>query len=410
MTYLMPDGARGSLAGERMKLLVLSHLFPSGSRPTLGLFVQERVRHMACSCEVTVVVPIKATDVRRWRPFRERFSNPDGNGGFDVWYLPLVSVPLVHWLTPLLLACRILSHGELRNAVRRASVLDCHWTHPEAFAATLLGRIFSKPVFITLRGVEAFYRGQGLIREFELGIALSRAAGLVGLSTQLLELAETAAGMPLKKSRVISNGVDTERFRPGEQDSARRNLGVPYQGMVFLSVGRLPPGKGFHRLIGCWQAFVRLHPGALLYVVGGDDPEDPSYRRKLTQQISTAGLESHVFLAGEARNQALVQWYQAADFFLLASSSEGSPNVVLEALASGLPCAVSDVGGVAEILSDSGLGLLVTDLEQGWSQALNSMVEKDWDREQIRSAMLNRSWTRCADRAVAFMNEVLTDD
>ena len=89
-------------------------------------------------------------------------------------------------------------------------------------------------------------------------------------------------------------------------------------------------------------------------------------QRELEQLIDSLGLGEHVYLAGAIPHQELYFWYSAADLFCLASSREGWPNVVLEALASGTPVVATDIWGIPEIICSDKLGILTKRSERTW--------------------------------------------
>jgi glycosyltransferase involved in cell wall biosynthesis len=87
----------------------------------------------------------------------------------------------------------------------------------------------------------------------------------------------------------------------------------------------------------------------------GDGPEAASLRRELAER----GLGERVTFAGGRHPEEVARWLQAADGFVLASHNEGLPNVVLEAMASGLPVVATDVGGTREAVLEGVSGFLV---------------------------------------------------
>lgn len=141
---------------------------------------------------------------------------------------------------------------------------------------------------------------------------------------------------------------------PEEVEHVRRELGIQNHEAVILSVGRLSHEKGHADLI---RAAARLAgmPGTSPFrvVIVGDGPE----REALTNLAVHAGLEKNVSFAGFQRDTR--PYYELATVVAVPSHSEGSPNVVLEAMAAGLPIAANRVGGIPEILEDGVTGLMV---------------------------------------------------
>src|SRR5262249_33501642 len=149
---------------------------------------------------------------------------------------------------------------------------------------------------------------------------------------------------------VLRNGVDPELFRPVDQVSARRELGLPH-GPVIAGVGNLVREKGFELAIEA----LTLLPAATLVLVG-DGPQ----RESLAALARRRGLSHRVRIL-PVMPQARLPWvYSAADVLVVTSTREGWPNVVLEALSCGTPVASVDVGAVAEMLTEPSVGQVVS--------------------------------------------------
>ncbi len=151
------------------------------------------------------------------------------------------------------------------------------------------------------------------------------------------------------KLRVIPNGVDTAVFRPDPErrERARRELGIESE-FVWLAAGRLMWKKDYPTLL---RAFARCGGSRLL--IAGCGPQEA----ELKQMAAELGIGARVRFLGQVQDmQALMN---AADALALSSVVEGLPVALLEAAASGLPAAATDVGGVREILGDGKAGLVV---------------------------------------------------
>ncbi|SDL80529.1 Glycosyltransferase involved in cell wall bisynthesis [Geodermatophilus siccatus] len=143
-------------------------------------------------------------------------------------------------------------------------------------------------------------------------------------------------GVPLDgRARVVPNGVDTDRFRPGDRDGARARLGLG-AGPLAVCVGRLSEQKGQDVLLEAWPRIRESVPGACLALVG----EGPWQER-----LSSTGGEG-VVLVGNSPDPR--DWYAAADVVVVPSRWEGMALVPLEAGASGRSVVITDVAGARE--------------------------------------------------------------
>ena len=141
----------------------------------------------------------------------------------------------------------------------------------------------------------------------------------------------------------LANGVDTGRFSPADaavRAAARSELGIPGDSLVVAGLGRLHPQKN-------WPLFLEVacrFPDAL-FVIAGTGPQE-----HLLREIVGKNKIRNVELLGFRDARTVLA---AADVFLLTSDYEGTPMILLEAMASGLPCVVSAVDGCLELLGDS---------------------------------------------------------
>ncbi|MEW6659015.1 MAG: glycosyltransferase [Thermodesulfobacteriota bacterium] len=142
---------------------------------------------------------------------------------------------------------------------------------------------------------------------------------------------------------VIPNGVDTDFFRPPEPSKT----GQP----IILSVARMVPEKDHETLIRAFRLVLRDQPDAQLWLVG-DGPRKPAMEQLVKATLPPARVR---FLAGRADLRPLLQ---QASLFVLSSRHEAFPNVVLEAMAMGLPVAATRVGGLPELVIPGETGWL----------------------------------------------------
>jgi glycosyltransferase involved in cell wall biosynthesis len=186
--------------------------------------------------------------------------------------------------------------------------------------------------------------------------------------------------------------VDTKVFRPADRCEARARLGLPDDAKVLVSVGAIVERKGFHRVIECLPELRRRWPGLRFLIVGGAGPEG-DFRRELERQVANLGLEQAVRFLGEIPPGELRWPLSAADAFVLATSNEGWANVLLEAMACGLPVVATDVGGNAEVVCRPDLGEIVPFGDRGaLTQALVRALEHKWSRDAIIGYAEQNAW------------------
>jgi glycosyltransferase involved in cell wall biosynthesis len=112
---------------------------------------------------------------------------------------------------------------------------------------------------------------------------------------------------------------------------------------VALVVSRLVPIKNVALAVDAMAIAARGRPGLRLLIVG-----DGPLRADLESRAATLGLTGQVIFAGRVDHDVMPEWFRAADLFVLPSEFDNSPNVVLEAMATGLPVVATDVGGLRQ--------------------------------------------------------------
>ena len=387
-----------------MRVLVLSSTFPNPKQPALGVFIRERMSRVARHAEVRVVAPVP------WFPFNARIRGARWEGlprvewqdGLEVHHPPFFCIPRYNkWLDGFTYAVSLLPYLRRLRRSFPFEAIDAHFAYPDGMAAILLGRALGLPVMITLRGSIVRLATYPLHRP-QLRYALTRAARVLAVSASLRDVA-VRLGVPSERIRVVPNGVDLERFHPRERGAARRELALPPDRTIVLSVGGLNEGKGHHRVVAALPELVRHHPDLLYVIVGGDRPGDSS-RPLIEREIARAGLEGRVVLAGERPHGEIPLWLAAANVFCLATRSEGWANVLLESLACGVPVVSTHVGGNPEIITHPGLGTLVpANDDAALTSALGEALRRDWDRAALLAHARAHSW----DAAVTAVLEEL---
>lgn len=377
-------------------LLVLSSLFPSSARPTAGVFIRERMFRVARELPLSVVSP------QPWFPgqglvrlvsagYRLAGAHHEQMQGIDVHRPRALCLPGIgrRWdARAMALACLPLVR-RLR-AARRCDVIDAHFAYPDGCAAALLARWVGAPYTITLRGTEPRHLQRDSLRA-QILPALDGAARVFTVSASLRQVGIDAGVAPARFT-VVGNGVDASVFAPVPRSAARAALGLADDATVLITVGALVERKGFHRVIALLPRLRARHPKLVYLVVGGASPEG-DWSVRLRRQVEEAGLADCVRFLGPKAPTELAVPLSASDVFTLPSSNEGWANVILEAMACGLPVVASDVGGNAEVVADDTLGEIY---RYGDDEALYASLERaltaTWDRDAIIAYARRNSW------------------
>jgi glycosyltransferase involved in cell wall biosynthesis len=162
-------------------------------------------------------------------------------------------------------------------------------------------------------------------------------------------------GFDGEKIKVVLNGVDCERFTPvsGEHRTMLRSgWGMEEDSIVIGIVGRFVALKGHTRLIEAFGKLASNHPRLRLLIVGDHGAE----REKILRQIEGSPVRRQIVWSGY--QQETVDFYRMMDLLVVPSDSEGLSNVMLEAMACGVPCLAHPACGASEVIVDGNNGLL----------------------------------------------------
>ena len=205
----------------------------------------------------------------------------------------------------------------------------------------------------------------------------------------------------------VMKGVDTELFTPLGPDWRRRHR-VDGKRIV-LCVSRLVPIKNLLLLVDAVADLRRDRPDVVLVLVG----EGPQ-RAAIEARALALGAADAVLLAGYAAQEETPAWYRTADVFALPSDFDNSPNVVLEAMACGLPVVATDVGGLRDYIDPPRNGLLVPKGSRaGLTGALRTFVDdgdraKQTGRRNREDAMARFSWSVSAARMLSVYERIVS--
>ena len=173
-------------------------------------------------------------------------------------------------------------------------------------------------------------------------------------------------GVAAERIEVVHNAIDPQwgRRNPEAPAALRAKLGIGPEKRVVLIVGRLSPEKDHGTLLEALRRVRSVAPEAHLAIVG-DGPERP----KIEAAVRALGLAGAVTLTGQVPSAEL--YYGIADICVLSSLSEGSPNALLEAMATGAPVVATAVGGIPEMVTNGESALLI---QPGDCQAMTGAI------------------------------------
>ena len=338
--------ARRSAAGT-LQLLALTTSYPLRQGSAAGVFVRRLYENFPADWSVTVLCPDDAgqqdgldgqVGVQPVRYAPKRWQTLSQNAG---GILPMLRAdPRKLLLVPLLLGSLLL---HCLRAARRADVIHANWSICGVLAV-IAGKVCRRPVVTTLRGDDV--AGAGRLSRLLLAIAVRGSAAIVCVSDAMAATLRQRYPQHADRIHVCRNGVEEAFLQVVGSHPIAGKLRI-------VAVGSLVQRKGIDVLLRAMALAVSRDHISLRVV--GEGPELEALRA----QAAELGLAGQVEFAGGLPPDAVPGFLAQADVFVLASRSEGRPNVVVEALAAGLPVISTNLPGVEGLVVPGSNGWLV---------------------------------------------------
>ena len=234
-----------------------------------------------------------------------------------------------------------------------------HFATPAATVAMIAARMGTVSFSLTVHGPDEFYN----VDAYYLAEKMRRARFVLVISqfcrSQLMKITDPALW---HKFEVCPLGVDPEAFHPVEPEPAAE--------FRLLCIGRLVAAKGQAILLQAVAGLLGAGDNVSLTLVG-DGPD----RKSLEDMAQQLGIGSSVTFAGSVNQDAIRDFYRHADAFVLPSFAEGVPVVLMEAMASSIPCISTTIAGIPELIVTGREGILVPPSDAGLLAEAISLIK-----------------------------------
>lgn len=376
-----------------MNLLFLSQVFPDAHSPVRGTFNLALCKALAEGDRVCVVSP---------RPWMERVSGLLRRKGRPTTPSEAIDAGIdarypTYWHMP-----RVALHraaGSMRRSLRscfqrvarefRPDAVLSYWAHPEGRVALDVAREWKVPAACIVGGSDVLLLPrESMKRRAEIVHVLRESDAIVTVS-EGLRRACIELGAEEDRVHTIYQGIDPGRFSPGDQQPARRRIGLPDHLPWFVWVGRMAEVKRVDVLIDAAQRLHRRGFRFRLHLLG-----DGPLRKSLQSLSHNLGLDTVVHFHGAVGQDQLGDWYRAASATVLSSRSEGLPNVLRESLACGTPFVATDVGSIREAADPAWSILVPPGDAEAFATAMERILHPDY--RLAAGEIPARTWSDCA--------------
>ncbi len=393
-----------------LRLLSLATLYPAPPRPGFGRFVQNQMETLARrgDWDVTVINPIGLPPLLRLPRYAALRTIPTVEHGdaVTVHHPRFALLPSVSGrFNPALIARAVLPLARRLHAATPFDLVDAQFFYPDGPAAARIARALNLPLAIKARGGDILYWGTipGALEQIRQAAAQARV--LLSVSAALAR-DMVGLGLPEDRIRVHYTGLDHTRFHPRPRADARRVLAervpaldLPDTARIVASVGALIAIKGQALAI----AALRDLPDDVVLVLCGAGPDEAALR----QQAARTGLGDRVRFAGNLGHDDLPLLLATSEAMVLASEREGIANAWIEALASGAPLVIPDVGGAREVIDRPAAGRLVARDAQAIAGALRDVLDARIPPEDVAAVAARFSWDTNAARLAEIYSGII---
>jgi glycosyltransferase involved in cell wall biosynthesis len=293
------------------------------------------------------------------------------------------------------------------RSISKTQLIHAFWSASGIIALAV--RIFRpRPVVITLWGSDKLITQIPILSKPIIRV-LNTADAIVCENNNLKTFL-VSKGLNSKIITLIRNGINFDYFQPGDSIKARKYLGLKNDQLILLSIGSLNKNKNHTLLINAFSEIVTSKSSLHLYIIGKGEEQVG-----LKKQIKKLKLEQKITLLGLLDHKSISEWMKAADIFILPSRNEGTPNSLLEAMASGLPVIASQVGGIPELIQENIEGLLFkSDSKDDLKEKLNKLIKDNQLQEllgknaQKKIATHYGTWENQSKKLLALYKQLLS--
>jgi glycosyltransferase involved in cell wall biosynthesis len=373
-----------------MKILLLSSLFPHYAEPTLGVFVENRLRNLlnnhAVKAKVIAPVPYFPFKSKNFGRYGRAAQAPlyENRHGIDIYHPRFLTVPQIamRWNPVLMYKAALKSAKALMAQGDDFDVIDAHYLYPDGVAAMMLADALNKPFVITARGSDVTEIGRNYqFARDRIMAAIQKSSKTITVSSSLKdELIEQ--GAPAEKVTVLRNGVDTQHYHEWNRKEVREGLSV--SGAVMIYAGWLIERKRLDIVLDVTERIPELTT-----LIVGDGP----LREQLEKTAKEKSIENRVLFLGQQTPTDMPKYYSAADVLLLPSDREGWANVLLEAQACGTPVVTRNVGAARDIVTNDKVGRVVDNEDATEIAAVvRTIIQSNTDRKYVCNHACRYSW------------------
>lgn len=377
-----------------MKIPIVSHIYPTKSDPSNGIFIQKEAQLINTLYKIEVYVPRVLST-----PYNKQFyrSYQLVSEKFPVNTLRYISIPkrMLASVTQMFLSRALYSAISASNS----NLVHLHWLYPGGLAAPLLKKRGYK-VLLTIHGGDWYSNLHKNRLNETLRKSLFACDHIITVGHQLKkDIISTYPDLSDKITH-IPHAIDTHKFSiPNSKNHTKQNLGWQLSKTHLLCVANLYKVKGVDLLV---EAFANLEIDKNIHLHIIAPRGDNDMKKKINSLIATHQLQKSITFYNAMTENEIVNFYQAADLFISPSLKEGFGLAIAEAAACGTPVLATKSGGPQEIVSTEigqlvepgdinqlrkGIETMLLEIKNYNSTSMHKIIKSQFSKEYKRTTL-----------------------
>ena len=398
-----------------MKVLVITHMYPSTFNEISGIFIHEQVKALVSKgVEVQVVSPVP------WTPFPINYLSSKWKKysavpkktvyeGINMWYPRYLTFPRAWFFTSSGQRMYLGIKDVLSKIYQKFKfdLIHSHVALPDGYAGMKVAQKYKKPLIVNIHGQDfqqTIFKSKKCKRNIETTINFSEKTIVV--SKKLKKVGEKYLEVNKNKIIVVPNGINIRDVHTKKNKNIQEYNGKK----VILSVSHLIKTKGIDLNLEVIAKLIQKYPD-IIYLIIGEGEE----KKKLKELVSELNLQDRVIFIGEVSHYKVMEYMAFCDIFSLPSWNEGFGIVYLEAIAHGKPVIGCQGEGIEDFVENGKAGLLVKpkdvdSLVKAMDYLLSNPDEARDMGERARKLVLkNYTWGKNAEKTIEIYKEVLNN-
>ena len=358
--------------------------FPLRNDFSSGVFVQRLVQNLPSWVETKVITPCSTRPIEysksqnyhiqcfRYAPRNwQILAHEPGGIPVALRHRKILIILLPIFLITMFVACLRIS--------KTCDLIHANWS-VNGVIAGIVGIITSTPVITTLRGEDVTKSGRSKIYKIILRLCIRINKKIISVSEAINSQLSNNYPEYIDKFMFLPNGVDKNYLKISHSSGRMRNDNKDV--LQILTIGSLIQRKGVKDIIKALRILKQTEVSFRFSIIGKGIEE-----KNLKKFVRSSGLSDQVCFLGNVSPEEIPSYFAKSDVFILASYSEGRPNVILESLAAGVPVIATQIDGVTELIQENITGLLYL---PGDSIKLAKQIDRLIDDRDLRHKLAKR--------------------